>query len=329
MRVPLFRIYPSLLNYLLRVIHVVDLTFFVVYLAVLANYILKPSNQVAKVTVADWRSISIIIYSLSFLCKKPFRPKGDGRIQEYLPFALTLLAFVTSLFLSPRSDSAYVLLLLALSLHLIQLQLPFKPSPVFVSPSTTFLPISCIFQTFISHIIIPASLFFLPLLMLVAFLLSISLSDVFVWTHWGSSMLVPAPENARMAFMALSCIVLLLYSCLVTSMILASPSSPPINLSVHPWDVYGPKVGLYTRSVFLNTVLHYSSDHYFPAPLNLLQVALVQLPSTVLHTLGRKDLAKRYRNTVEPVCWRISVLPTSLVAAGIWVWGVTSRRSGR
>jgi len=300
-----------------RVLHVVDLSVFLLYIGIASNYALKPAtyNSDHSQNASDPRTVALLVYSVSRLLTTKWT--------QNIHFALMAFSIILSSNLSPgMNDSTYILFLLSLSIHVVQLQLPLYPSPILLFPSLRSLPISCIFHTIVTQIFIPAFLFFLPAFLIVSFLLSLSLSDVFILLR-PHAFFEPAPENARFAFVILGSLVLALFSCLITCMVLASPTTvAPSRRAMLSWDAYGTKVGLATRQTFYHAVHHYSRPHVFPAPLNLLEILLVILPCTILRIFKRERWAKRVEHTLERVLWTFVVFPLAVCFGSIWLWGL-------
>lgn len=295
-------------------LHVVDLTIFLVYLGIASHYALNPvkSDTLGARNVPDPRALFLLIYSLSRIFNKELKRNAH--------FALMTLSILLSHRLTPRfNDNTYILLLLSLSIHIVQIQLPLHPSSVLLFPSNRMLPISCIFNVIITQIFLPALLFFLPVLIIVSFLLSLSLSDVFFL--FASSSSAPAPENARVAFLMLGSLILALFSCLTTCMVLASPSVASTRRAILPWDAYGPKVAIQTRKAFLKAVLHYSTPFLFPPPFNLLEFLLIDIPYGAMVILKRKDLAETFRTSATLFLWTATIFPLVLLFASFWLWG--------
>jgi len=298
-----------------RVLHIVDLSAFLIYLGIASNYALNPARDDGNLFryAVDPRPAALLVYSVSRLLTNEWT--------QNLHFALMALSIILSNKLSPRiNDSTYILFLFSLSTHVIQIQLPLYPSPILLFPSVRTLPISCIFYTIVTQIFLPAILFFLPIFLLVSFLLSLSLSDVFIILR-PHTLFEPAPENARFAFVILGSLILALFSSLITYMVLASPTVAPIRRAILTWDAYGTKVGLATRRAFYGAVRHYSRPFHFPAPLNILEVLIIRIPCLLLRAFKRGELASRVENTLKPVLWTFTVFPLAVAFASIWLWG--------
>lgn len=151
-----------------------DLVLFLLYFIALVHYAvlppISPVEQTQQVSPGP-REIFILVYAFSQLCR-PWET-------TVLPSLLTLLAFAVCLPSVPRpQDGAYSVVLLAVSLHLLQLHLPRAPSPLFILPFDLALPLATLVQHGIFRIFIPVIAFFLPALLLALFLLSTSLSDL-------------------------------------------------------------------------------------------------------------------------------------------------------
>lgn len=146
--------------------HILDLTFFLVYFLALVHYTVRPpveSAEPTKTLLPGLREAFIIVYASSQLCKR-----WEITI---VPSILTLLAFLSCLPSIPRpQDGAYSVLLLAVSLQLLQLHLPRSPSPLLLLPFDFALPLATLVQHGIFKIFLPVITFFLPALLLAFFL---------------------------------------------------------------------------------------------------------------------------------------------------------------
>ncbi|THH10551.1 hypothetical protein EW145_g1256 [Phellinidium pouzarii] len=303
-----------------RVLHLIELTFFFGYLGIFTNYIMDPPyNSIFENRPRpDYRSYYLMIYAASRILK--------GSWTSPVSFYLSLFAFVSSLPSTPEAnDTSYTPLLLSFSLHIIQLLVPQAPSSVTLIPQTFAFPLSVMLQDLITSIFIPAFFFFLPVFLVSFVLLSISVSDIFLAIS-NSMSLDPAPANARLTLLTLLFILLILFFSLITSMVLSSPSrSPTFDSSPaipRTWDMYGSNVSLSVRQHFLRSISIYSTPHFFPAPLNLLWIIMVYCPCTLLRMIHQKRWAVRIKGTVEPVLWKVAVMPLALVFGAFWAWGM-------
>jgi len=242
---------------------------------------------------------------------------------QHLPFILVLLSFVFALPSVPLpSDTSFMVLYIALAVQILFLHFPHPPSPLFLFPCHQSLPLSVILTHSMSHMFIPIVLFFLPVLLLAALLLSLSLADSTLKLSL-TNMLDPSPMHTRAVFLALfAAAVILLLLCLIMgaakfpSLSVADKSVTPYGQS---WDRYSRRVGLDARRAFVRALLRYSNPYYFPPPLNLLHLLFVRLPCTVLSVFGKSG-PSLHLEVVEQILWRVTVGPFVGVIAGIWLW---------
>ncbi|KAI5119066.1 hypothetical protein M0805_001525 [Coniferiporia weirii] len=306
-----------------RVLFLMELALFFGYLGLVTNYIMNPPYHsiFQDPPRPDYRSYCLMIYAASRILRGPRSTP--------ISFYCIILAFISALPSTPEeNDSSYALLLLGFLLHIIQLLLPYSPSPVFLAPRTFVFPLSVIFHNLVANVLTPAFLFFLPVFLILFFLLSFSVADMVLALGDLTTALDPAPASTRAALTLLFLILLVLFCCLVAYMVLYSPSHPPSTNSgpwvPKSWDAYGPNIGLSVRQHFLQSVSVCSDPYFFPAPLNLLWFILVRLPHKVLHLFRQGHLAARVSGTLEPVLWRLVVVPPALVLASIYAWGLVA-----
>ena len=297
-------------------LHFIDLSVYFAYLAILANYLLNPPLR-ADVTLSDPRGIMINLYSLSRLC----RPWSSAT----LPLALVLLTFLVSFPSTPLPDSfSYTVLLMAFSWQIIVLHLPVHPSPLFLVPPDHSLPLAVLVWRGISRTFVPVVAFFVPGMLISLFLLSLSLSDIFPWLY-ADAVGHASPMETRVIFLSLFTVIFLFLACALGSSVLVhpffAPTEGPAPLS---WDRYSRSVGLEARQAFVRAVATYAAPYYFPAPLNLLQVLLVQLPRAIDALAGQKSYANAI-GTVEKGLWRLMVAPFTFVLSAFWLWNLPRR----
>lgn len=284
-------------------------------MAIFAHYILDPPhrNIFYPSPPPEWRTIVLTVYATSRIARDSWR--------RAFPSYLTLLSFLFAMPSTPGpTDESYSFLILAFTAYFVQLHLPLTPSPVFLTPFTRTTPLSVILHFFVKNIFGPVLSFFIPALIIAMFLLSISLSDVFLWTITNLH-IDPSPVNARVGFFFLFSIVVVLFSCLLTSVLLISPSFE--DNTALDWNAYGTRVGLQTRRYFLHAVSTYSGPFFFPAPLNLLHVLLVLIPRKILRRLA---LTSSWEGTVQATLWSFVVLPVAFAVGAVWAWGLAQSK---
>ncbi|EKM60989.1 uncharacterized protein PHACADRAFT_247263 [Phanerochaete carnosa HHB-10118-sp] len=242
---------PPILSYiLLRWLHLLDLLGLIAYLGILARYALDPSCAAAE-TISGLDvvcTVSIVVYCLARVLQR--------RSLMQVPYFIVALAFLSSLPFTPHpNDMGYNALLVALSLHILQLHLPYPPSPFYLLPFQQVLPLSLLIWNGVSNIYLPVLALFLPALLLTLVLLSLSLADstVFIAT-------LASPLEARSAFLLLLLILLFLLIFSAGMLILVYPSvSSPDTTS--PWDRYPRSLGLGARRAFISIVLAYTAPY--------------------------------------------------------------------
>ncbi|KAH8102600.1 hypothetical protein BXZ70DRAFT_890543 [Cristinia sonorae] len=262
-----------------------------------------------------------MVYALGRLCTR-----WDATI---VPFLLTLLAFLSCLPAIPRpQDGAYAVLLLALSLHVLQLHLPRPPSPLVLLPFVTIFPLATLVQHGILKIFLPVIAFFLPALLLALFLLSLSLSDFLQGLHLiVRSASVPSPIEARTGFLALLAAVFILVLCSLMMFVLVYPHFSSEDAPPSRWDRYSRPIGLEARRAMISIIAKYSfSDSTsFPVPLNLVSFTFVAVPSWTLSLLGFEDWQSRMR-TVDDILWLIFAAPLAFDAGTMSSKNKTSQK---
>ncbi|TDL28326.1 hypothetical protein BD410DRAFT_215627 [Rickenella mellea] len=246
-----------------RVLHALELILFSLYLGLLAHYVLRPpiSTDLGKHQSFEWRIILMSLYALSCTVKRP----QAGSVL----FCLTLLSFLVRLPASPLpGDVTFTILLTCLSMHILQLQFPNLPSPIFLFPHSRSLPLSHVLQILVMDIYMSSLAFFLPALAAVAFLLSVSLADSFLHLRkyvFNGVVNQPAPEDTRVAFLLLFVLLILLLFGLAISLTLIYPSKT--TRSSTQWDSYTSQIGLLRRAYCAAKKIHCSTtktDHRRP-----------------------------------------------------------------
>lgn len=293
-----------------RVLHLLDLSMCLGYLATLSRYALSPPNKdtdAAPVspTVLDW---ILIVYSFVQVLKR--------QSLMTIPFVLTLLALLLSM-VPTFSDIGYSLLLVSISLHILQLHLCYPPGPMFLFPPEQTLPLATVLWHGVSRIFFPVIMFFLPALLLTVFLLSVSLGDVLPVISPFS--VTPSPLELRSALVVLFTILFGLLICSLVMLILVYPSLPSRTEPPRPWDRYSNSIGEAARRAFAEAVVNYSSAYLFIPPFNLLQLALVRWPTLALRYVNKPQLEAQVQIS-ERVLWRFTVGLLACGASIIWIW---------
>lgn len=294
----------------------------ILLLAVLANYLLYPPFE--SIFKGDYRFSGLREYFLTWwpvaLLARPWTLKNA-------PALLTLLAVLFTLPATPLpEDSSFMLLHLALVSQILLLHFPLPPSPLFLLPPHETLPLSLLLTHSISHLFFPTFIFFLPILLLSAVLLSLSLTDTtFRLTLF--SMTDAPPMQTRTVFLLFSAFVIII---LFLSLVAGAAEFPALSTAGEPkslngtrWDRFSKRIGLDARRAFVSSLRRYNpqDSYYFPPPLNILQVLLVRLPGLMVFVF-RGSKPPPILKTVERALWRATVGPIVCIAAGLWLWGL-------
>lgn len=256
-----------------------------------------------------WREVLILLFSASFVAR--LRPSNS------IPFILTILAFIFTLPSVPfPEDMSFTILLLAVSLHIIQLHLPLLPGPLYILPPNRSLPLAFVFKSGFGRILTPTIAFFLPAFLLSTYMLSFSLADTFLRSFLVSSIstVVPTPMETRAVFLILP---LLVFVTAASSFFILGNAIPPISESeLAGWDRYSRPIGHVARQSFYRAVVAYSAPFSFPAPFNLIQLVLIRVPLFLLQFFG---LSGELCRKIERGIWRVFVGPVA-VAAAMLAW---------
>ena len=299
-----------------RAVHLLDLFLYAAFIATLAHYSLAPPNRPVEAESSSYsiRAILLIIYSAARLCE-PWTITAPS-------FIFVILAFATSLPVTPYpDDGSYSVLLIALSLHVLQLQIPYAPGPLHLFPAEQALPVAVLIWHGVSRVFFPVVTFFLPGLLLTLFLLSTSLSDT-LFQPFVLFTVNPSPMEARTAFLLLFAILFVLLLCSLLVLALVYPTvtfGPPL---AYQWDRYSRPIGLEARRTFIRTILSYSGTYHFVTPFNLLEIVFFRLPAMFLRSIGQKHREASLKQPTK-IMWMTFVGPLILIASGVWLWGLT------
>lgn len=265
----------------------------------------------------DFRPVCLLAYSASRMIKELWNTP--------LAFFFTFFTLLTFVPYGPgASDFPYfAILLTAFGLHIIQLLVPHSPSPSFIMPATFSLPLSIMVAYLIDTILMPSFIFFIPVFLISVFLLADSLSFVAFLESIPTS-----PTSTRDAMLTLLLVLAVLLLGLIITLTLQVPTlrSKPTRTSVsgtpRMWDNYGSNIGLTVRQTFFKTVFSYSQPFFFPAPLNILQFAIVSIPYFLASLAGDQRQAIRLQNVLNSVLWTIFVMPLVAPFGILWFWGL-------
>ncbi|KAJ7695137.1 hypothetical protein B0H17DRAFT_980386 [Mycena rosella] len=288
-----------------RVLHAIDLTTHLTYFGLLVSFVLHPPYEpVISHTRLEYigpREILLMLFSASILV----RPWTLFNI----PFAITLLIFLFNLPAVPFAGSAsFTILLLSFAFHAFQFHFPRPPSPLFILKLHRSLP----FAGFLAHgfydLVFPITLFFLPIIILSTYWLSMALSDTFFAPSGliGLSTL-PTPMETRTTVLFMFFAVIAIISC---SLFIFVVQGRDLEANASGWDAYSPTIGRAARASFAGAIVSYSSPYTFPAPFSLLQAVLIRGPSAIL--VDRLGFQLPFAQA-EKILWRICVGPVGLV----------------
>lgn len=296
------------------VLHFLDLCLYLGYLATLSRFALAPrgvgeTGKVPPPTVREW---GLIVYSMA-------RVASQWSLSA-APFLLAMASICLSVAPSlSLGEMGYSLALLALSIHVLQLHLPFPPTPILLFLPDQTLPLAILLWHGVSRIFIPVTLFFIPALSLTILLLSLSLSDVIGFISPLAAQ--PSPLEARSAFVVLFAILFSLLICSLVMLILIYPSLSSRPHPSNPWDRYSEPIGLSARRAFSAATVAYSSPYLFIPPFNLIQLLLFRAPGFLLGLAQAKGVALQLR-TVEKMVWRVSVGLFCWIVSSFWLWNM-------
>jgi hypothetical protein len=208
---------------------------------------------------------------------------------------------------------------LVFAIHLFGLHLPYFPSPIFLFPRQ-LLPLSTFLAHTVSEVYMPVSLFFLPVLLVTAILLYLSMMEQlsyvlqFTW--------IESPMATREFFLTLLILeVLLLWFSflLVAAALPRQPTSKETRLQEgdtpdHPHSPTPFSSGFHAALV--QAVVRYTNTQHryvFPPPFIVIQRIFIWLPTRILHDQS----LDRVLPIIEKVLWRLIVGPFGMIAAGI------------
>ncbi|KAI0669965.1 RNI-like protein [Trametes maxima] len=187
------------------------------------------------------------------------------------------------------------ILLLSFCWEIILLHFPIERSVLSLFSAHWVFPLAVLAQRALSTVFVPA-LFFLPGVIASFILLEATFWD---WNLWLST--VPLVNALGPVFKETQVNVFLLFltflGFLFLTLVYAVLSFPFIAVMQDsrpsPWDRFSEGIGLQARLAFVRAVRTFGANHYFPAPLNLVQVLLVEIPRLALTLTGRKTDAKK------------------------------------
>lgn len=288
------------------IVHFVDWLAHITFLVLLLHYLLYPIEQ--PHTSGDWawynygpREVSLVVLSLSFAI--------HSRSLVNVSSLLVPLAFLTSFPSAPHPESfSFIFLQWAAFLQPLGLNIPEAPSHLFLVRHRRTLPLVVLIGRGLSRILYPVILFFLPLLLLAAYLSSLSLVDAFFRNSFPYVMLSPPPLETRYTFLCFFATVVVL---LLASISVLAISTSSVHNALDVWDRYSTDVGCSARRISANIVSSYSTPYIFPPPFNLIRI-VVWIPKKILHLSGcRYSMLE----ILERVAWRIFVGPfTAFIA---------------
>lgn len=293
-----------------RVLHLIDIMSQLTFMGALIHYLLYP--PLFHITLGQNEQKAREIFLTFMAAASLARPWS----MHTLPAMLVLPAFLLTLPSVPLPGStSFSVLHVAFLLQLTLLHLPNSPSlPVAINPKDT-IPLSTLLLRGATCVFVPVALFFLPALLLAAYLVSASLADTFL-------LVLPkhleAPIDSRLSFFVLliAVVVSLLGALGMTFAIF--PTLVSSSASTSKWDRYSQEIGLHARRTFVEALVQYDY-YYFPIPFNMLQV-LVRVPCTVFSWFGHPVIP--YMKSMERGLWRASVGLIGAVISSLWLWGL-------
>ena len=300
-------------NNFISILHLTELIIFASYLLALISYCLKPPRYILQ--GHSWKTIWLATYA--------FCRGLNDRWSLSWPFYFVAVSFIVSMPYTPSVWSgsilaacSYEVLLVCLFLHLIQLLLPHAPSPVFFMPHSRVLLLSTSLLTLISSIILPGVLFFIPVLIVLFFLLSSSIADDPVWIlSTLSPDIRPLIAKAYFFTFLLFTLVLLIWFMMFVTCLSSVTDVPASTLA---WDTFGMRYGLFSRQQLLGPTVRYATPYYFPSPLNILELLLITVPCRVLRLLGKGRLAVRFGEVIKPALWSVAVMPLAFIVGIVY-----------
>ncbi|KAJ3801653.1 hypothetical protein GGU11DRAFT_768373 [Lentinula aff. detonsa] len=275
--------------------HAFDLASQIIFLLLLVSYVLNPPRPAFYSLPLEYigsREIVLLVLSVSAMLHS---------WTTSMPFALTLLAFVFKLPSAPfPSDFAFNILLLSIVLLLVQLHLPFSPSPFLLFWPERSLPLAVLIVNGILGTTLKVLMFFLPVLLLSILFLSYALSDVFLLSSFAHG---PAPMPTRELFFI---VAVFTFISMVLSVLILVPIFPTPARKSASWDQYSVSIGHKARVQFYHSVIRYSKPYPFPPPFNILYFVLISVPA---HALPYFDISISFLFILQKILWRVVVGP--------------------
>ncbi|GLB36333.1 hypothetical protein LshimejAT787_0306210 [Lyophyllum shimeji] len=297
-----------------RVTHLIEWTFHLIFLALLVHYVLYPVKP--PHTTNGWlqyqygaREAFLVLLPLSFAPR--------SRSLANVSSLLVSFAFVASLPCMPHPGTfPFALMQWAVILHPFGLHLPEVPSHLFLLQRSSSLPLAILVKQAVFGVVGPVLLFFLPLLLLATYSLSLALVDTFLSlssTAASSVTVTVPPIETRFTFLSFLFIVNIL---LFTSIfVLAATNSLP-RPSSEAWDRYSEGIGHSARRALARATASYVDPYTFPPPFNLLHIVLVSVPRAVARYFGFQIPGMEL---VDRMLWRATVGPfTAFVSLLFW-----------
>ncbi|KAI8995565.1 hypothetical protein BD414DRAFT_435578 [Trametes punicea] len=294
------------------VLHIIDFLAHSIYLCMLYHYLTWPP-YLEPIRTFDTRRTFVMIYTLSRL--------ANPWSSSCIPRVLVLTSFLSCLPYVPMPNSfTFSVLLFSFCWEIILLHLPgLQPSPLLFLPADWILPLAVLARRSLVKLLAP-TVYFLPGLVACLFMLQLSLIPSL--STFALYSLYPVPMDARVTYFSLLTTFLLFLCCsfvysLLVHPFLATLEGPKASI----WDRYTQSVGLEARQSFMRAAITYGTPYYFPRPLNLGQVLLVQIPRFFLVSNWRDSSAKTLA-LLDSVLWRITVGPAAFVLSGFWLWNL-------
>ncbi|XP_006454487.1 hypothetical protein AGABI2DRAFT_114242 [Agaricus bisporus var. bisporus H97] len=317
-------------------IHFLELLLDLASVVTLISYVMRPPNWPDSDNSSQnppaaypytLREAYLMLYAFSILL--------SARGVNTTLSALTLAAFAPSLPSLPLPGSAgfgillWVIFVRILAYHITTV----FPNPLFLISHQRSFPLALFLANGLGRIIRPLFLFYLPVMLVACFALSISLSGPItgplMYSRSFQAFIIPsvpdpliigaAPMDTRMVFFLLSVTVLLFVLAsafiLATSTPIASKHSTVFHAS-STLDSYSPEIGHLARVISYHATATYSVDYYFPPPFKIFELFLVIIPVSLIRIFGHSQFN---RAVIASRVWYITVQPFLIIITPFWL----------
>ncbi|TRM65808.1 hypothetical protein BD626DRAFT_192359 [Schizophyllum amplum] len=338
-----------------------------IYFALLASYLIHPPRRHrilpdSPLQTYGARECFLLLFSLGVGLNR-----GPWSALHALSGIMTLVTFSTTLPDVPYpTQDTFSPLLVSFTLTFVAFHIPNSPASPFLLLTRTSRawPLALFLWDNIVQVLFPAIAVLLPSFLLISFLLTAALNttpyegpDTVLFETisnvigiFNDTTFTTPMETRETLFMLLLAVI----ACMAGVVFLACTRAPSTvaDLSIEPWERYGPLVGARMRQLFAQAVVTYSMAssmegtitgtriktgfgrplYMFPPPLNLVHLLLVVGPRTAGRLFARGPRSplrgegeNRFIGVVgstEAVLWRILVGPLALT---LWAlsWVIT------